>query len=186
MKKIVAIGGSNSAQSINKQLAAWAAGQVQDAEVKILDLNDYEMPIYSVDREQSQGIPQEALNFKAEINNADGVVLSLAEYNGSFTSAFKNIVDWVSRIERYLWSNKPVFLMATSPGGRGGLGVLTTALNGMPHQGARVAGHFSLPQFYAHFTDSNGITDEALKAKFVEALNSFQKVISEEKVDLAS
>jgi NAD(P)H-dependent FMN reductase len=39
-------GASSSKDSINKQLAAYAAGLFENASVEILDLNDYEMPIF--------------------------------------------------------------------------------------------------------------------------------------------
>ena len=67
-KKIVAFGASSSIHSINKKLAIFAANQVKDAEVKILDLNDYEMPIYSIDKERANGIHDLAKKFKAEIS----------------------------------------------------------------------------------------------------------------------
>ena len=58
MKKIIAFGASSSKTSINKQLATYAAKQFKDATVEVLDLNDYEMPIFSTDKEYENGIPQ--------------------------------------------------------------------------------------------------------------------------------
>ena len=127
MKKILAIGASNSRQSINGQLARWAANQIENAEVASLHLNDFEMPIYSIDRENETGIPGLAHDFKSKIKTADGIVISLAEHNGSYTASFKNITDWVSRIEKGTWAGKPVFLLATSPGQRGGAGSVGVA-----------------------------------------------------------
>lgn len=49
---VLAFGTSNSKHSINKTLAYYAAQQISEADVKLLDLNEFEMPIYSVDREQ--------------------------------------------------------------------------------------------------------------------------------------
>ncbi len=60
------------------------------------------MPIYSEDRENDGGIPDQAQRFLKIIQDADGIILSLAEHNGSYTSAFKNILDWTSRQERNL------------------------------------------------------------------------------------
>jgi len=78
MKKIVAFGASSSKKSINKLLASYVANQIKQAEVKILDLNDYEMPIYSIDRESDSGIPEKANQFKKDIRDADGLVVSSA------------------------------------------------------------------------------------------------------------
>ena len=68
MKKILAFGGSNSKASINQQFAHWAASQVKDATLILPDLNDFEMPIYSIDREKESGFPQLAHDFIGLIN----------------------------------------------------------------------------------------------------------------------
>ena len=118
MKKIVAFGASSSKKSINKKLADYAANQIKDSTVNLLDLNNFEMPIYSIDFEEENGIPPQAFQFKKELSSADGVIISFAEHNGAYTSAFKNIFDWISRIEKVVWLDKPMFLMATSDGSR--------------------------------------------------------------------
>lgn len=56
-KKIIAFGASSSKHSINKQLATYAANQFSNVDIEILDLNDYEMPIFSVDKEKENGFP---------------------------------------------------------------------------------------------------------------------------------
>ena len=177
MKKILAFGASNSKQSINGKLAIWAANQLEDVEINPIDLNDFEMPIYGIDKENESGIPDLAHAFKAKLNEADGVIISLAEHNGSYTAAFKNITDWVSRIEKGTWSNKPMLLLATSPGGRGGLSVLTSAKSSFPHQGANVTGSFSLPSFNQNFSEADGIVDTDLKDTFDNELNEFKKAV---------
>ena len=120
MKKIIAFAGSNSKNSINKQLATYASSLVNKVEATVLDLNDFPLPIYGIDEETENGIPENAQKFFDLIKSSDGVILSLAEHNGNFSSAFKNLYDWMSRIEQKLWNNKPMLVMATSPGGRGG------------------------------------------------------------------
>ena len=64
--KLLAFAATNNSQSINKQLVQYAASLV-DADVEILDLNDFEMPIYSQDREQQGGIPEQAQTFYKKI-----------------------------------------------------------------------------------------------------------------------
>ncbi|MEM1003140.1 MAG: NAD(P)H-dependent oxidoreductase [Bacteroidota bacterium] len=93
VKKIVAFGASNSKNSINKQFAQFVANQLVNAEVTVLDLNDFELPIYSVDREKNYGIHENASSFYKLIKTSDAVIISLAEYNGLHTSAFKNLWD---------------------------------------------------------------------------------------------
>lgn len=106
-KKIIAFGASNSSKSINKQFATYAINQLPTAEKTILDLNDYEMPIYSIDREKADGVPDLARQFKAQILANDGIIISFAEHNGAYSTAFKNIFDWISRIEKDVWGNNP-------------------------------------------------------------------------------
>jgi NAD(P)H-dependent FMN reductase len=59
-------GASSSKDSINKQLATYA-GQFENASVEVLDLNDYEMPIFSTDKEAASGIPTLATDFYAKL-----------------------------------------------------------------------------------------------------------------------
>lgn len=178
MKNILVIAGTSYRESINLALASHAASQVEGAEVTALDLNDFEMPIYSEDKEEASGIPQQAKDFLAAIKAADGIVLSLAEHNGSYTAAFKNVLDWTSRVEQKLWSEKPMLLMASSPGGRGGANVLGAAEGYLPHLGAKVEATFSLPSFYDNFSADEGVTDPAHKSKLDTALQTFGSALS--------
>jgi NAD(P)H-dependent FMN reductase len=125
-KKIIAFGAS-SRNSINKQLATFAANQFKNTEVEILDLNDYEMPLFSVDKEKENGIHNLAQQFYDKIGSADFIIISFAEHNGAYSSAFKNLLDWTSRINAKTFQEKPMLLMATSPGARGGSSVLDIA-----------------------------------------------------------
>ncbi len=172
-KKILAFGASNSSTSINRQFAHFAAQQIPEAEVNLLDLNDFEMPIYGIDKEKAQGIPQLAHDFKAQIEAVDGIVISFAEHNGAYSTAFKNIFDWISRIEKDVWRNKPMLLLATSPGGRGGKTVLDIAVNKFKRMNSNTILHFSLPGFYQNFSAEAGIQDADLAAAFAEQLNQF-------------
>ena len=174
MKKIIAFGGSSSRNSINKQLATYTASLFSHAEVEILDLNDYEMPVFSVDKEKEQGIHSLAHDFYNKIGSADLIVLSLAEHNGAYSSAFKNILDWASRINAKTFQQKPMLLMATSPGARGGSSVLDIASKRFPFQGAEVKGTFSLPLFYENFDVVNGIINPDLKNQLMEIINSIE------------
>ena len=176
MKNIIALGGSNSRKSINKQLAKYAAAQLKNTAVTLVDLNAYDLPIYSVDLEEANGMPSELKKMNAVFESADGFVVSLAEHNGSYTVAFKNAFDWLSRIQGKVWREKPVLLLATSPGARGGKSVLEAAASRFPYMGAKITGAFSLPSFYENFTASD-ITDVLLKKQLFEQIALFQKTI---------
>lgn len=168
MKRIVAFAGSNSKTSINKQLAAYAGSILNEADVTILDLNDYVMPLYSIDLENENGIPENVKKFLEEVQSSDAIILSLAEHNGAYSAAFKNVFDWMSRIDGKLWKEIPMLLMATSPGGRGGASVLEIAKGRFPYMGGNIVSSFSLPNFYDNFKDGS-IVDEALNNQLKDA-----------------
>ena len=173
MSKILAFGASSSKRSINKKLAVYVASCIPNADVNILDLNDYEMPIYSIDRENADGIPDLAHRFKQQFKNSDAVVISFAEHNASYTSAFKNIFDWISRIDKNVWHNKPMFLLATSTGANGAVIVLEAAFSRISRRNTNHISTFSLPNFNENFNDNLGITDPKLKSIFESKLNEF-------------
>ena len=173
-KKIIAFGASSSTNSINKQLAAYAASQFENADVEVLDLNDYEMPIFSLDREAKSGIPELAHRFFEKLGTADLIIVSLAEHNGAYSTAFKNIFDWTSRINPKFFQGKQTLILATSPGPRGGLTVLEIAKNRFPFQGAVINGSFSLPSFNDNFSTNEGITNEQLKNDLLEIIASIE------------
>lgn len=172
MKKIIAFGASSSKTSINKQLATYTANQFQNVSVEILDLNDYEMPIYSVDKEKENGIPQLAHDFYSKLGSADLIIISFAEHNGAYSAAFKSIFDWASRINGKTFQEKPMLLLATSPGVRGGSSVLEIAKNRFPFQGGIVKGSFSLPNFNDNFDVEKGITNEEMRNQLLEITKS--------------
>jgi len=176
MKKIIAFAGSNSKNSINKQLAIYASSLLENVEVIILDLNDFELPIYGMDYEIAYGIPDNAQKFLDEIKSSDGIIISLAEHNGAYSSVFKNLFDWMSRIDGKLWNDKPMLLMATSPGGRGGATVLEIAKGRFPYMGGNIVADFSLPSFGQNFSES-GIVDDVLKQNFDLAISNFEEAI---------
>ena len=173
MKKILAFAGSNSKESINKQLATYVANRLDDVQVDVLDLNDFDFPLYGMDLENDHGIPEAAVKFLDLIKQSDGIVLSLAEHNGAYSTAFKNVFDWMSRIDGKLWSNVPMLLMATSPGARGGATVLEIAKGRFPYMGGNIVADFSLPSFFDNFS-GDGIKDEELASILNEAIDQFQ------------
>lgn len=171
MPNIVAFGASSSKNSINRKLAYFAASQISDADIHLLDLNDFEMPIYSTDREK-EGIPNKAHEFKAALQQSDGIIISFAEHNGAYTTAFKNIFDWISRLEKPIWCGKPMFLLATSTGARGAKTVLELAHLRLSRDNPSIPA-FSLPSYNENFSEDKGITNETLLQEFKIALAEF-------------
>lgn len=151
--KILTFAASNSENSINKALVQYAGRLIQhdllpDAQITLLDINDYEMPIYSTEREKDGGIPEQAKQFYQQIGEADAVIVSFAEHNGSTTAAWKNIFDWMSRIDMKVWQGKPLIMLAASPGPRGGANVLTGQEVIAPFFGADLRGKHGVGNWY--------------------------------------
>lgn len=127
--KILAFAGSLRKDSFNKKLIKIAVKGAQEAgaEVTLIDLKDYPLPIYDQDIEDSQGLPENALKIKDLMFKNDGFLLSCPEYNSSMSAVFKNVIDWASRNaskdEVYLscFIDKAVGLISASPGALGGL-----------------------------------------------------------------
>ncbi|WP_413525430.1 NADPH-dependent FMN reductase [Photobacterium phosphoreum] len=149
--KLLTFAASSSSQSINKHLATYAASLVTYADIDVLDINDFEMPLYSSDRENESGIPSLAQEFLDRIAQADAIIISFAEHNGSYTAAYKNLFDWASRINPKVYQNKPMVLLATSPGPGGANTVLTAAVNSAPYFAGNVKASLSIPSFYDNF-----------------------------------
>lgn len=156
MKKILVFAGSNSSTSINQILAKYAASLLKENEATVIELKDYPAPVFSEDIEKGEGYPEtlKALNelFKAH----DGFIISLPEYNSSITPVFKNTVDWISRIERPTFKDKPVLLLSTSAGQRGAMTNLANVESLMPRWGGKVFATFSLPNFNDNMDKESG------------------------------
>lgn len=175
--KLLAFAASSSKHSINKQLATHAAQVVKakiepTTDIEILDLNDYEMPIYSIDREHADGIPALAQQFFDKIGQADAIIVSFAVHNGSYSAAYKNIFDWASRIDQNVFQGKPMVLLATSPGPRGGKFLLDSACESLPHFNGDLRGRLSVPSFNDNFdTDTSALKQGELSEQLMSALN---------------
>jgi chromate reductase, NAD(P)H dehydrogenase (quinone) len=172
--KVLAFAASSSRKSINKLLATYAVGLLNDTEAEILDLNDYELPLYSEDKEIEIGQPQLAKDFLSKIANSDALIISFAEHNGSYTVAYKNLFDWCSRVNREIFQNKPLVFLATSPGKGGAKNVLAMAENSAKYFAGNVKASLSIPDFHENFDmDSGTIKNDDINRKL---LNTVQKL----------
>lgn len=129
MVRLLAFSGSARDGSYNQKLVQIAAqGALQTgAEVTLINLADFPMPLFNQDLEQSAGMPQYATTLKDLFINHDGFLIASPEYNGSFSPLLKNALDWVSRRGSPDVPYQPVFkdkfaaIMAASPGALGGM-----------------------------------------------------------------
>ncbi len=176
MKSIITLGGSSSRESINKRLAEYAGSLIQNAEVINLDLNDYRIPLYSIDEEKENGFPADLKKLDQQIAESDGIVLSLAEHNGAYTAAFKNAFDWLSRMESKTWRNIPMLLLSTSPGERGGKSVMSMALDRFPRHDGNIVFSMSFPSFNENFNRDEVVNPE-LKAELNKGVRLLEESI---------
>ena len=126
---ILAFAGSTRKDSFNKKLVKIAAQGAKEAgaEVTVIDLRDFPMPLYDGDLEAVEGLPENALKLKALMRQQQGFLIASPEYNSGYSAVLKNSIDWVSRVseqgERPLvaFAGKTASIMSASPGALGGL-----------------------------------------------------------------
>lgn len=129
MTRILAFSGSSRKDSINQKLVKISAlaAEREGADVTVIDLADFPMPLYDQDLEAEQGIPKTALEFKKLLVEHHGILIASPEYNGAFSPLLKNAIDWASRAESgdepplLAYKGKAASIMAASPGALGGL-----------------------------------------------------------------
>lgn len=126
--KILAFAGSTRADSFNKKLVRVAAAGASeaDADVTVIDLKDFPMPLYDEDLEKQDGLPSNVRKLKDLMLAHHGFLISSPEYNSSISGVLKNTIDWTSRPRdreppSACYHDKIVGLMSASPGGLGGL-----------------------------------------------------------------
>jgi NAD(P)H-dependent FMN reductase len=102
-------------------------------------------------------------------------VISLSEHNGTYSAAFKNIFDWTSRVTGKVFQDKPLLLLATSNGARGGIAVLNSAIDRWKYMGGNIKASFNLPEFDKNFDTKSGITQKEFKDKLLVAVEKTQQ-----------
>lgn len=175
MKKILAFSGSMSSDSINQQLIEFTVDQITNSDVEVIRLSDFEAPIYSKERESETGIPESIKSLRKKFDESDAYILSTPEYNGSIPGGLKNTLDWISRTEGKIFQDKPLLLMAASPGGRGGQSVLGHLETVVPYWGASSVVTFSFPSFHSNLVD--GKMSEELLSTLKQVLDDFTSLL---------
>jgi len=175
MKKILAFSGSFSSDSINHQLVVYTSSLVKN-DVSIVRLADFEAPIYRNELETESGIPDEIQKLRLLFDDADAFIISTPEYNGSIPAGLKNTMDWLSRTGGKIFQDKPVVIMSTSHGGRGGQSILGHLSAVIPFWGAQLVGAFSLPKFSENFVD--GKMDDEHKIELLDLIQNLEKELT--------
>lgn len=177
MKKILAFAGSNSPTSINHQLILCVSRRMEAQEPEVLQLNKLHLPMYSIVLEK-EGIPEDITWLYEKIRQQDALVISVNEYNSGISGYFKNIIDWLSRVDRKFLEGKKILLMSTAPGKRGGASALEYVKNQFPRFGGEVVESFSLPDFYDNFdSERSEISNEIFELGVTEVVTAFLQEI---------
>lgn len=176
--RILAFAGSARTDSYNAQLVRIAAegARRSGAEVTILDLRDYPLPLFDEDLERD-GTPENVTKLKALFIEHDGLLIASPEYNSSITPLLKNTIDWVSRAAEgeaplAAYSGKVASLMSASPGGLGGLRGLVHVRSILGNIGVTVLpNQVAVGRAFEAFDDEGNLNDKKQQAQ-VEALGS--------------
>lgn len=182
--KVLAFAGSLRSGSFNKKLVQAAAQMAKKAgaEITVVDLRDFNMPLYDGDDEADSGIPEGALRFKQVMNSHDALLISAPEYNSSISGVLKNAIDWASRkaageVPLQSFSGKVAGLLSASPGGLGGFRGLVTVRSILSNLNLLVIPEqFALVRSHEAFDDSGNLKDPKQMAAVEKVVNRLVEV----------
>lgn len=170
MAKILAFAGSTRKESFNRKLIriAVAGAKSAGADVTLVELADYPMPLFNQDLEESGGMPKTVHNLKQLFIEHDGLLIASPEYNSAFTPLMKNTLDWVSRKESddepplAACQGKVAAIMSASPGRLGGLRGLVFLRMLLGNLGITVIpDQQAIPQAMQAFSDDGSLIDNS-------------------------
>lgn len=180
MKKILFFAGSNSSKSINHNLVKFASSNFAGHEVELIKLTDYDLQMFGEDIESERGYSVDLKMLYNKIKEADALVISVNEHNGMVSAYFKNVIDWLSRLDRKFLEGKKILLMSTSNGKRGGASALEYTKNVLPRFGATIVESFSFPSYSENFSEeTQSISNEVLLLGFNDVLQNFAHQIQQ-------
>ncbi|API86626.1 NADPH-dependent FMN reductase [Francisella uliginis] len=168
--KVLGFAASNSKNSINNKLVKFVLANISE-DIELLDIKDYEMPIYSIDYETEVGIPHQAQQFLDKLAEFDLILISHAEHNGNYSVFYKNLLDWCSRISTNIFQGKKLVLLATSPGGMGGKNVLEIAEKSAQIFNGELCFSMPIPNFYDNF-ENDKLSNNELKQQLFNNLKA--------------
>jgi NAD(P)H-dependent FMN reductase len=173
MSRILAFAGSNSSTSINYKLVEYTCSLIRDHEVELINMVDYNFPVFSEDLERVEGYSNLLRELKDKIVEANALIISANEHNSNPSAYFKNVLDWLSRVDRTFLADTKILLMSCSGGRRGATGSLEVVKGILPRFGGEIAATFSLPSFNHTFDKAKGITEPELAEAHKIALETF-------------
>ncbi len=176
MSGILAFAGSNSLNSINFRFLEFTIKKIHK-DIEVIDLNNYDVPLYGIDLEKSNGIPENTKKLHKKIQDYKLLVIAVNEHNGGPSVFFKNHIDWLSRHDRHFLEGHKIWLLSTSPGRGGAQMAIDWASSVLPRFGGEIISKFSLASFNHSFSSEKGITDPKQQSTFDRALQEFTNQI---------
>lgn len=178
--KLLFFSGSNSTNSINQKLVETLARMTQMKTVKVIDLKNFPVPLYS-DTEEAKGIPAETVSLLEIIDEHEVLVIAVPQHNHAMPAFFKNIIDWMSRArsDYRVFKGKDIILLSASPG-NGSNNIVFNSRIVLEALGARVLGAATLNEFHKqtiHENEEIQITSTSFLAEFENLLASSHKDI---------
>jgi chromate reductase len=170
--RILAFSGSARRESLNKKLLAVtvAAVRAAGAEVTLVDLTDFPLPVYNGDLEDAEGMPANATKLIGLIQSHAALLIASPEYNSMITPLLKNTIDWCTRGDDNPFTGKVAAVVSASPGQFGGVRSMTLARQLLLHLGCHVVpAQCFLPKAHEAF-DEKGALKDARNQKAVDAL----------------
>ena len=184
--KILAFAGTTRTEALNKKLirVAAAAAREAGAEVTLIDLRDFPMPLYDGDLEAKVGIPPMAVKFKELMLVHRGLLISTGEYNSSITGVLKNAIDWASRSspgesELACYKDKVVALLSASPGLLGGMRAMMAVRSILGNIGALVIPEqLALGRAHEAFNEDGSLKDPKRIAAVSKVVSSLVRIVA--------
>ncbi len=161
--------------SLNKKLAAEAydilTKEKSSHQYELLSFNDFPMPVYDGDLEAQSGIPASVIDLAEKMKSREALIFSAPEYNGGISGAFKNMIDWLSRVTPSPWAGKQVLLLGASPGNLG-------AIRGLAHSRVPLEslGVFVFPEVFG-LSQAHQAFDEVGKLKDSKTQDRLKKLL---------
>ena len=112
MLKLIAIVGTNSKRSTNRQLLQYMQKHFADkAEIELVEIKD--IPVFN--KPADKQLPADILEIAAKIEASDGVIIGTPEYDHSIPAVLMSALAWLS-YGIYPLLNKPIMITGASYG----------------------------------------------------------------------
>jgi NAD(P)H-dependent FMN reductase len=184
--QILAFAGSLRRGSLNKKVLSVAveSARATGADVTLVDLSDFPMPVYDGDLDEREGLPENARKLKALMKSHQGFLIATPEYNSSIPGAFKNVLDWASRQEEgeaplACFTGKIAVIMSASPGALGGLRSLVVLRAMLENIGTLVIpDQVAVSKAHEAFADDDTLKDAKRAASIQQMTSRFVHVVA--------